>query len=56
MEIVQKLFIHKLYILHTNIVHWKHICDMDLLEDEKFMWHSFIYRFVLHSLMHDIRV
>jgi len=30
MEIVQKMFIHNLYILHTNIVHWKHIWDMDL--------------------------
>jgi hypothetical protein len=29
MEIVQKLFIHNLYILHTNIVHWKYIRDMD---------------------------
>jgi hypothetical protein len=25
---------------------------MDLLEDAKFMWHSFIHRFVLHSPTH----
>jgi hypothetical protein len=35
MEFVQNLFIHNLYISHINIVHWKHIWDMNLLEDEK---------------------
>jgi hypothetical protein len=29
MKIVKNLFIHNLYISHTNIVHWKHIWHMD---------------------------
>jgi hypothetical protein len=29
MEIVQKNFIHNSYVLHINIVHWKHIWHMD---------------------------
>jgi hypothetical protein len=30
MEIVQKNFIHNLYVSHTNIVHWRHIWHTDL--------------------------
>jgi hypothetical protein len=52
MEIVQNSLNHNSYISHTNIVHWKHIWDMSLLEDVKFMWHSFIHRFILHSSIH----
>jgi hypothetical protein len=37
MEFMQNLFIHNLYISHINIVHWKHVWDMNLLEDAKYV-------------------
>jgi hypothetical protein len=30
MEIMQNLFIRNSYVLHINIVHWKHIWHMNL--------------------------
>jgi hypothetical protein len=48
MEIVQNSFNRNSYISHTNIVHWKHIWNTNLLEDVKFVGHLFIHRFVLH--------
>ncbi len=42
LEIMQNSFIHNLYVSHINIMHWKHIWNMNLLEDAKSMWHSFI--------------
>jgi len=52
MEIVQNSFNRNSYVSHTNIMHWKHIWNMDLLEDAKFVWHLFIHKFVLHLLTH----
>jgi hypothetical protein len=52
MKIMQNSFIHNSYVSHINIMHWKHIWDMDLLEDAKSMWHSPIHRFVHHLLTH----
>jgi hypothetical protein len=59
MEIMQNLFIHDLYVSHINIMHWKHISHIDLQEDVKFVWHSFIHRFVLQpstSFIHVLNV
>jgi hypothetical protein len=52
MEIMQNSFNRNSYISHTNIVHWKHIWNTNLLEDVKFVWHLFVHRFVLHLLTH----
>jgi hypothetical protein len=30
MEIVQNLFIHNLYILHIDIMHWKRVWNTNL--------------------------
>jgi hypothetical protein len=39
MEIVQNSFIHILYVLHTNIMHWKHI------------WHKFIRKYKIDVIL-----
>jgi hypothetical protein len=52
MEIIQNSFNHNSYISHINTMHWKHIWNMDLLENVKFVWHLFIHRFVFHLLTH----
>jgi hypothetical protein len=52
MEIVKNSFIHNLYISRINIMHWKHIWHMNLLEDENFVWHLFTHRFIFHSSTH----
>jgi hypothetical protein len=46
------MFNHNSYVLHINIVYWKQIWKIDLLEDAKFVWHSFIHKFILHSSTH----
>jgi hypothetical protein len=52
MEIMQNSFIHNFYISHIDIMHWKHIWHTYLEEDKKFVWHLFIYSFILHLLTH----
>jgi len=52
MKIVQILFNWNLCISHIKIMYWKHIWNTNLLEDAKFVWHLFIYRFVLHLSTH----
>jgi hypothetical protein len=49
MEIVQNSFIHNWYISCTI---WKHIWNKSFFKDTKFVWHSFIHRFILHSSTH----
>jgi hypothetical protein len=48
MEIIQNLFTYNSCVSRIDIVHWKHIWHMGLLEDAKSMWHLFIHRFVFH--------
>ncbi len=42
MKIVQNSFNHKLYVSHINIVHWKHIWVMDILDIRSFIGSYFI--------------
>jgi hypothetical protein len=46
MEIVQNSFIHNLYILHIDIVNWKHICT------HKFIGRCKICVTFIHSYVH----
>jgi hypothetical protein len=62
MEIMQILFIYNMYVSCIDILHWKHIWHMNLLEDVQSMWHLFIhssyfiYLYVKHVFTHDVCV
>jgi hypothetical protein len=49
MEIMQNSFNHNSYVSLIKIVYWKHIWNTNLLEDAKFMWHSFIGLYFIHQ-------
>ncbi len=53
MEIVLNSFIHNSYVSCIDIVHWKHIWYINLCNNVKFVWHSFIHKFVLHLLIYS---